>query len=471
MSETRSPGLRPLRCALILLAPLLVASCAMPAPQPPARPSLHQPLRADASERPSPRTDDAPSTPVRTLEQTIDLGAESNPALRAEYARFEALLLNVPQASSLPDPMAEVSQMETFPGRGDMRENMIGVSQTFPWFGKRGLRGTLAEREALEALEVYRASFLDFRQETVAAWHWLAYEKADRALTLQDRALLEESLEATATLYDTGRLGRDALLKAQTEIARVENALPEFEARIAAREQQLRRLTGARGATFEPVAFDEQPAPSLLPHEAQVFEAALEHRPELERVARQIDQGELARRLARADYYPDFTLGLGYVAMGDRPGSPFVPVPEDRADAWRASVGINLPLPNARRRAAREQAEKQVEEATFRLEQTENEILEELAATHARLRALERQLSVLRETILPLAEEAHEAAQVAYETGRSDYLDLLDAQRTYIAVRRDLLQAERDRRLALADLERAAGLPLEWIESPPENAP
>lgn len=443
---------------ILLLLPLGLASCAtITTPEQTDR--VAPAARASAAHP----ADDVTTGPL-TLERTLELAWENNPSLQADYARFEAELLEVPQARSLPDPMAEVSRRQPFSGMSN-QETMLGISQMFPWFGKQRLRGEFARAGAMEALEMYHMSFLDLRREVTTAWYMLAYERADQALTLEDRDLLQQSLEATTPLYETGERGLDALLRAQTEIARVESMLPEFDARIEMLERQLARLLGVRAPQLE-ATLPEDTA-MALPDEERLLADAMLYRPELERYAQQELQGELALRLARADYYPDFTLGAGYVAMGD--GRDLFP--EDRSDSWRASAGINIPLANARRRAAKEQARKRTEEATLRRQAAEDAIVEELFSAISRAKNLDRQLVLIRDTILPLAEEANTAANVSYGTGQAIYLDLLDTQRIFIAARRDLLRVRRDYHLAIADLERAVGAPLAAIPAHEEDKP
>ena len=74
-----------------------------------------------------------------------------------------------------------------------------------------------------------------------------------------------------------------------------------------------------------------------------------------------------------------------------------------------------------------------------------------------RLASLDQQLNILRSNLLPLAEEAYATNQAGYTSGNATFLDLLDSQRTLIAVRRDQLRTRRDYLLTIAELERVVG--------------
>ena len=46
----------------------------------------------------------------------------------------------------------------------------------------------------------------------------------------------------------------------------------------------------------------------------------------------------------------------------------------------------------------------------------------------------------MQKTVLPAAENTFSAVQTAYQVGEQDYLELLDAQRTLLQIRRDRLE-------------------------------
>lgn len=135
-------------------------------------------------------------------------------------------------------------------------------------------------------------------------------------------------------------------------------------------------------------------------------------------------------------------------------------------DEWGVAVGINIPIPNARRRAAKEQALRKREEAEWRRIAAESTAEQGVRGLLPRLTSLQRQLDILRENLMPLAEEAYVTNQTGYTSGQTTFLELLDSQRTLIAVRRDLLQARRDYLLIITELERAVGGSLTSEELP-----
>lgn len=395
-----------------------------------------------------------------TLDEAIETALLNNPSLRADFAKFEAAALRVPQVSELPDPRVTYTQfVQSVQTRTGEQQFIASVSQAFPWFGELRLQGRIAKSEAMQVLQDYRAQMLDVRRDVTQAWHRLAYEQAAETLALEDKETLESSLDAAAALYSTGQRTRGALLKAQTELARVENDLIGYPARIAALHQELGRLLYVDQLVAVPPLNSGGGEPMALPSAEDLIAEAYAFRPEIERYRLREKQAILQHDLAQKDYYPDFSLGLNYIGIGSRPDNPMgAAAPDDEGeDAWNVAVGFNIPLPNARRRAAKQQAVKQREEAEWRRIATETKVAEEIRSVSSRLRSLEAQLRVLEDNLLPLAAETYSTNQAAYTSSQATFLDLLDAQRTLIAVRRDLLQTRRDYLLATAELERAAG--------------
>jgi cobalt-zinc-cadmium efflux system outer membrane protein len=70
----------------------------------------------------------------------------------------------------------------------------------------------------------------------------------------------------------------------------------------------------------------------------------------------------------------------------------------------------------------------------------------------------------LEEEVLPAAREALELAERGFETGRFSQLDLLEAQRTLLELRRERIDAGMTRHTLVLEIERLLGVSLAGAE-------
>jgi outer membrane protein TolC len=69
-------------------------------------------------------------------------------------------------------------------------------------------------------------------------------------------------------------------------------------------------------------------------------------------------------------------------------------------------------------------------------------------------------MKLYRDTLTPQAEATFQAALVAYQNDRTDFLSLVDSQNMLLDVETSLFKAAAEADARLADLERAMGAPL-----------
>jgi cobalt-zinc-cadmium efflux system outer membrane protein len=119
-----------------------------------------------------------------------------------------------------------------------------------------------------------------------------------------------------------------------------------------------------------------------------------------------------------------------------------------------AVIGFSLPLPlwnqnQGNIRAARER----IEQANSEQAAAAAALMTELTQGYESLEQARAAIAILRENVLPGAEEALKATTEGYEAGRFSYLDVLEARRTSGAARIQYLQAVADYHKALHAIE------------------
>lgn len=399
---------------------------------------------------PWPTLDDSPATVTLKLEDLLNQAIQNNPMLRAEFARYQASREQIAQARSLPDPMLEFELMNV-QRSADSRDLEVMLSQMFPWFGKLRLMGEMARAESDAMAAEYHTALLDVVREVSAAFARLEFEYAAWELGREEKHLLEQILQTLNTAYAAGKQGRQEILKTQTELARVENALVGFPASIHALMVDLNRLTGAPADRLMPPPTATAASRIDIPA-AEWLALARAQRPELERLRHLMGKTDAQVRLARKDYFPDFTIGVEYGTNVDSGG-----MSDGESDWWNMTLGFNIPIPNARRRAQTRQAELENVELERRLDATDLDIATALRVTEINLINLMQQQTIFEDSLIPLAEETLEVSRQEYRAGKAAFIDLLDAERVRLNVRLEYLQLRRDYQLALAELGRTVG--------------
>jgi cobalt-zinc-cadmium efflux system outer membrane protein len=115
-----------------------------------------------------------------------------------------------------------------------------------------------------------------------------------------------------------------------------------------------------------------------------------------------------------------------------------------------------IPLFN-RNRGAVLAAERRADKARAELEATRQRVRVEALLAHARMQASLLQERMVREDVLPGARYAAEAAMKGFEAGKFNYVEVLDAQRTWVQAQGQHLRAVSDFYRARAELAKLVG--------------
>ena len=385
---------------------------------------------------------------------------ERNPGVRESLARYRAALQRLPQAAALPDPMLEVTQFARAPEtRVGAQTTSLGVSQRFPWFGKRGDRRQAAAKEAAVLARNHEAAQAEVVRRVKLAYYDLAY--IDRAMRIseQDLDLLDHFETLAQARYAQGVGLQQAALKLQAEITRGLANLETLRRQRTDAETVLNKLRNRRAE--EPAPRVELPPAPAAPHVdfAALREAAQRHRPEIAAAFERIESAEKRLHLARTERLPDVTVGAGFInVLGRRGLAAGLPPPASNGkNIYSVTVGVNLPLSRRKYDAAVFEATERLIAARQRYRETVNEAGLAVRAVGFRLQTIRRQIDLFQGALLPQAEQALRSTEAAYATATVGVLDLLDSERMLLEVRLGLARLQSDFMKSLAEMERTLG--------------
>lgn len=384
------------------------------------------------------------------LARLIKESVEARPEIKREAAAARGDRERGAEAQAFDDPMLEVGiQNEGFSGimvgEDPMSYYSFGLKQTLPWWGKRGLKGDVAELSAKQREVVAKRLRLSTEAEVRRAYLALILTRDRLALLDRLAGTLERAAQIAELRYGAAQGSQTDLLRARLERSRIEERRIELLRDVRGEEQRINRLR-ARPLN-EPIAtsrhLDDLPLPDAA-HTGESLEAARKRSPELmaARLGRQ--QAERSTELAELGNRPDFTVGAALMYRG----TSLPPM-------WALSVEAPIPVFSWKRTEhstmsyrAEAQANKNSEE------EAEQALALALAERRLQLKAELEQIALYRDRLLPESKVVLESTLNQYSVGQAPFSAVLEVAQTLLADEEQYLERRaRVERVLIADAE------------------
>lgn len=309
-----------------------------------------------------------------------------------------------------------------------------------------------ARRDAEASAATFESVRLALTAEV--ATNYFSYRALDRELTLvrATTALRQRTLQLVSARLNSGAATQFDLARAETELATADAESAALERRRASLQNALAVLVGEPASNFSLASVATADAvPPAVP--AGLPSDLLERRPDIAAAERSLAAANARIGVAKAAFFPAISLtGTAGVASGD----------VDRlftSDSRIWSIGPSLYLPifqGGRNRANLERSRAAYDEsvAIFRQQVLVafREVQDALTATKFLAEQSEAQARAL-----VAARRATSLAQSRFDSGFVPYLEVIDAQRTSLAVERASAQLDALRLTASVALIKAVG--------------
>lgn len=385
-----------------------------------------------------------------TLQQALQRARASNPELQARQHQAAAADARIDTASALPDPKIQFTYFgESVETKNGPQEAIYSISQTLPWLTKLRTRRAQAsyEAEEMDQLAIDTRTRLDealTHAFTEAAYYQQAMQSSRANLQyLQDsRQIVEEQVRGGASL--------NALLRLEVEMERTRDQLDQFAQAQLTQRTRLAALMGIEVSELGELA--AMPPPTTLEgwKLAQLEPALISNNPELNALQNRIQTANAQTELAKLERYPDITLGLNYIQIGNDGTNNS----DAGRDPWNVSLAINLPIWEGKNRATI-LAAKQSERAAIKLQHNRRlQLKAELSASLAKHKDSLRRIQRYQQKLIPLAEQALENSQAAYQSGQITALEIIDSQRALLELKLSLQRVIADTLQAEAKIKR-----------------
>lgn len=378
-----------------------------------------------------------------TLDGLVEQALAANTDLRVASANLERAQAALRETQAQQQPSLGVNASPTFGHVSGIQELAPGIDPPNRWsysagasmsyqldlFGqiRRAIEASNADAQSAQA--AYDATRVTVAAETARTYANLCAAGMQLASAQHSVKVQQESLDAVSRLQRAGRGTVLDVTRARTQLEQLQANLPPFQAQQRTALYRLAALTGQTPAEI-PASLLQCAAAPKLTQTIPVGDGAqlLRRRPDIRQAERSLAAATARIGVATADLYPKITLGLSGASGG--PAAMF----GDRGTfSWSVGPLISWTLPNTgavQARIAEAQANTKAAVARF-----DASVLNALRETESALVVYARQLD--REASLRAARDqaavAASQARQLFQYGKTDYLTVLDAERTLAA--------------------------------------
>jgi len=374
-----------------------------------------------------------------------------SPALSSYSWELRASEARLLQAGQIPNPSLDVT-VEDILGNKDFRggrqaQTTLQLSQVIELGGKRTARRALASAARDLTTRDYEVKRIDVLADTAKKFIELLAAQHEVRLARETATLAEATLSAVRRRTRAGRASPLEEPKALIARARYEIEAEHAEHELASSRRRLAATWGSTAPVFTKAEGDLFDHRATLPSFDDLAQRVA-HSPEIARWASagQLRVAELT--LAEARRIPNLTVGAG-VRRFEGPDA-------------EAFVGqLSIPLPVFDRNQGRiGEAQARQERTAAEKREAEVRLATVLFGLYQELRHAATALQSLNDTVAPQAKAALALSEQGFGEGRFSYLDLLDAQRTFVAVERERIEVASRYQQFLLSIEQLTGQPL-----------
>jgi len=336
-------------------------------------------------------------------------------------------------------------------------QTTLQLGQVIELGGKRQARHAVAEgaeRDALREYDLWRIAVLS---EAATRFIHLVGDQARLALGQKARELAQDALAEAQRRVSAGAASSVEERRARVFLARIKIAEQRAERELLSSRRNLAAMWGSTRARFSEAQADlfvRAPVPTL-----EGLTSRIEKNPELRRLAAEQALRDANVTLAESRGVPDVRLSAGARRLEGPAAVAFL-------------AGVSMPLPLFERnqgeigasRALRAKLDDERKAARVTL-------LATLFTQHQDLVRVVEEIEALEGEVLTQAEAMMKATEEGFRLGRFSQLELIDAQRTLVEVRKEHIDAAEKYHSHVVRLEKLIGGPLAAAAKGQENAP
>lgn len=377
-----------------------------------------------------------PVTGETSLQELMTGAIRQSPQVQAAYFDWVQAVEKITVERSLPDPKitfeADIQDV--------VMSVMPGLMLELPGPGKLRAQAAVAAAEAQMKYAEFRKAVLISAANFKKAYFELQALEDTIAVNRRNLKLVHELRVIAQAQHSAGRASLQDVLRADIENDELTVRIQNLE---DSRTVAITRYESTLG--YPPSSTIDVPLPKRFmnsvdaPPLDEIYKTALIRNPTLLLMEAEIRKAEAAVTLARRSAVPDFGIG---VETDVKPSTPIVtPQLSISLPIWRDKIAAEIEAAIASKSAA---------EARYTQEQLALAV--EFASMAFMYRESEREYRLLKDRLIPKANDSLDVARSGYVGGQSSFIDFLEAERSLLQFELATVEARKAREEALLNL-------------------
>ncbi|MBI2429644.1 MAG: TolC family protein [Ignavibacteriales bacterium] len=396
----------------------------------------------------------AQQTDSVSLASFINQALSANYKLKASRSSVQATKARVDQATMWEAPQVAVSMMDNpltslNPLNGLERE--YSITQMIPFPGKNASAQNAAQANVAFAEDLYSAEERVIIAEVKKQYAMIYSAQRRIDVNLANQDLLKQMIASVRSKYSVGLASQADILRLEIELSKLENQRANLEHDLRVPEAMLNTLRAL--PTTTPVAkLPEITLSSFSLNKDDLAVWAVAQRRELSAMKNEVEMSKAELAMAQRERFPDLMIGGLYK---EKTGMP---------DTWEVMLGISIPIApwvSGKIGGRIEENEYKLQRSEALVSDMETMVRFEVIDTWTKAKAHWEQAERYRTSIIPNAQQTLESLLSAYQTGKTDFLSLIDSFRMLQMYKMEYYMEISDYLMHRYDLERAIGADFE----------
>lgn len=388
-----------------------------------------------------------------TLIRLLGAAVAHSPAIKAAEQDFNAAMNRYGQAEYLNQLVYQyLGFTQTLDVIATPQANKRMTQMSWPMPGSSALQGEAVNIDVEIARVNYEAAVRDVMADVSEAYTELLFNEAMAGIVRENLGVARKAEKTAIALYSTGKGMYGDMVMIASRIDKLEAMEQSFTHKRRGAAARLLQIAGLPHDTPLGKAEPFADAPPLAKDAAR--KAAVTHGQEVRAMELMVMRMDVMVDMAARMAFPDYSLGLSYfqniemepmAGQSAMPNFAVRPMGPGAAPTFASENSYIRELRNARDASAR------------KLDDMRNRMAAEVDMSYADYKAATGTASTFRNSAIPKARHAYEAALGSYMSGMGGFTDVLDGLEMLLDEKMELQDAIMMARMARIMLDKAAG--------------